>query len=298
MYIYYSKTCKWEFDFFKNDIFKQNLYNTKIKFILFDNNTEINRKDENNIIVCNSAITLNFLKNMIKKLKPFIIFHLSDERGNNIKYYNLYSKYNIKLLFYQYNFEKTNYNINNFQIPLGYVSGFLLNNPSINSNKIGYNKKYFFSFIGQLKGDRRKMLHKFSKKFKSNYIHTGKTYWSQGPENQNIKPCQMFDIYRNSLFVPIGRGNKTLDCYRVYEAIIAGAIPVICGSIEEINITFNFNNNKIPHIIIGDTWNKAVLLCKELYNDKDRINDIINSNNRWFQKQIINISKQINKLLQ
>ena len=41
---------------------------------------------------------------MIKKIKPFIVFHLSDE-NEDIKYYDLYSKYNIKLLFHQYNFK-------------------------------------------------------------------------------------------------------------------------------------------------------------------------------------------------
>ena len=42
MNIYYNKACPWEYDFFKNDIFKKDLNNIKINFILFDNNTEIN----------------------------------------------------------------------------------------------------------------------------------------------------------------------------------------------------------------------------------------------------------------
>tara|TARA_B110000971_G_scaffold15912_3_gene14714 strand:- start:2227 stop:3087 length:861 start_codon:yes stop_codon:yes gene_type:complete len=285
----------WEFDYFKNDIFKQNLYNIKINIILFDNNTEINNNTEHNIIVSNARISLNFLENMIKKIKPFIIFHLSDEHARNIKYYNLYSRYNIKLLFHQYNFEKINYKINHFQIPLGYVSGFLSNNSYINSKQTEYNKPYDFSFIGGLKSDRKEMLHKFSNNFKNNFIYTGITDWSN-PKNNNIKPYELFNIYKDSLFVPIGRGNESLDCSRLYEAIVAGAIPVICGLIEETNVTFKFNN-KMPHIIIADTWDKVILLCKELYNNKDLICNIINSNNRWFEEQIIDISKQINKLL-
>ena len=232
---------------------------------------------------------------MIKKLRPFIIFHLSDEFGEDIKYYNLYSRYNIKILFHQYNFEKLDYKINNFQIPLGYVSGFLLNKSYINCKQTEYNKKYDFSFIGEIKNDRKNMLNKFNNNFRNNFIHTGLTNWSN-PEKQNVKPDQLFNIYKDSLFVPIGRGNKSLDCFRLYEAIVAGAIPVICGPIEEINITFKFNNEK-PYIITADTWDKAILLCKELYSDKDKICNIINSNNKWFQDKIINISKKINELL-
>ncbi len=295
MNIYYTKTSMWEYDFFLNDIFNKDLNNIKINFILFDNNTEINNNNEYNIIVTNNKIYLSFLENMIKKLRPFIIFHLSDEFGVDVKYYNLYSRYNIKILFHQYNFEKLDYKINNFQIPLGYVSGFLLNKSYINCKQTEYNKKYDFSFIGAIKSDRKNMLNKFYNNFRNNFIHTGSTNWSN-PEKQNIKPHQLFNIYKDSLFVPVGRGNKSLDCFRLYEAIVAGAIPVICGPIEEINVTFNFNNEN-PYIITADTWDKAVLLCKELYSDKDKICNIINSNNKWFQEKIINISKKINELL-
>ena len=295
MNVFFNKYSTWEYDFFKNDIFKKDLYDIKINFILFDNNTEINNNDEHNIIITNCSCPLNFLENMIKKLRPFIIFHLSDEEGKDIKYYNLYSRYNIKCLFHQYNFERVDYKINHFQIPLGYVSDFLSNKSYSNCKQIEYNKKYDFSFIGSLKSDRIEMLHKFYNNFENNFIYTGITNWSN-PKNQNIKPNELFNIYKDSLFIPIGRGNKSLDCFRLYEAIVSGTIPVICGPIEEINVTFNFNNKK-PYIIIADNWDRAVLLCKELCNHKDKIYDIINFNNRWFQEQIVNISKKINELL-
>lgn len=295
MNIFYTKTSMWEYDFFKNDIFKQDLYHIKINFILFDENTKIYNNNEYNIIVTNSNISLSFLENMVKKLRPFIIFHLSDECEKDFEYYNLYSRYNIKILFHQYNFKKLDYKINNFQIPLGYVSGFLLNKSYINCKQIDYNKKYDFSFIGTVKSDRNDMLNKFSNNFENNFINVGTTNWSN-PEKQSIKPHEMFNIYKDSLFVPIGRGNKSLDCFRLYEAIVAEAIPVICGPVEEINVTFKFNN-KNPYIITADTWDKAVLLCKELYSDKDKIYNIINSNNKWFQEKIITISEKINELL-
>ena len=40
------------------------------------------------------------------------------------------------------------------------------------------------------------------------------------------------NIYSQSIFVFNGRGNVFLDCFRLYEAIIAGAIPVIVGEKE------------------------------------------------------------------
>ena len=187
----------------------------------------------------------------------------------------------------------------NFQIPLGYMSGFLLNKPFVYKEQTIEdinNKKYDFSFIGEEKNDRITMLDIFSKNFKKSFIHVGKTNWSE-IENQNIKPSEIFNIYKNSLFVPIGRGNQNLDCFRLYETIISGAIPVVCGSKHEINITFEYNLTQ-PYLITANTWEKAVLLCKELYYDKDKICNIINSNSRWFEEQIINISKNINQIIQ
>ena len=288
----------WEYDFFKNHIFNKNFYDIEVNFILYDNNTKINKKDGHNIIVTNSVIKLNILEDMIKILKPFAIFHLSDEYCRNIKYYDLYHKYNIKVLFHQYNSEKIDYKIKHFQIPLGYVSGFLLDNFDINQdivNKYNFSKKYDFCFVGSLKNDRIEMLDKFKNSFKNNLIHTGLTNWTN-PMNQNIKPNQLFNLYKESLFVPIGRGNISLDCFRLYEAIAARSIPVICGDIKEINVTFKFNN-KIPNIIISETWDKAIILCNELYNDIDKLCNIINSNIIWLNNQIINISQEINNLL-
>ena len=298
MNVFYTKTSMWEFDFFKNDIFNKDLYpSMELNLILFDDKTKIHNNNEHNIIITNKSISLKFLENMIKILEPVTIFHLSDEWGKDIQYYDLYAKYNIKLLFHQYNFGNIDYKITNFQIPLAYVSSYLSDKSYTDSkHQISLvSKKYDFSFVGQLKSDRNSMLNKFSENFKNNFVHTGRTNWGQ-PENQKIKPNKMFEIYKDTLFVPTGRGNIGLDCSRLYECIIAGAIPVLCAPIEEINVTFNFNN-KMPHLIVADNWDKVILLTKELYNDKDRIINIIDSNHKWFEEQIISISKHIKNVL-
>ena len=297
MNVFYTKTSEWELDFFMNDIFNSNSYNVNINFILFDNNTIIENKNYNlnykNVIVCNHVINLNYLESLINKLKPFVIFHLSDEYGKDTNYYKLYNKYDcIKILFHQYNFNNINYKTNSHQIPLGYVTGFL----DYNKNNINNNKIHDFSFVGALKSDRLEMLKEFYKKFKKKNIKIGRTNWSD-PNLQNVKPADLFDIYNNSVFVPIGRGNISLDCFRLYETIVAGAVPVICGTNKEIDLTFNYNNNGMPELIIGENWEEAVSKCEKIYNDKDKINEIINKNNKWWERQISEISIKIKKLL-
>lgn len=292
MNIYYALNLSWEFDFFKNDIFNQNMYRKNIKFHLFDNDTEINSNAESNIIVLNRLIKISSIEEMIRKLNPFTIFHLSDEWGMDKDYYDLYKLSGIKLLFHQYGLSKYNFKKNfAFQIPLGYVSGFLQNKSFINIYHSDHIKKHDFAFVGELKNDRQYMLDKFSKNFKNNVIHLIRTNWSN-PNNQTIKPYELFDLYKESLFVPIGRGNISLDCFRIYEAIVAGAIPVICGTNEEIQMTFNFHE-KIPNIIVADTWDEAVMISQKYYADKEKLNKIISSNYSWFHNQVSYISKKV-----
>ena len=135
------------------------------------------------------------------------------------------------------------------------------------------------------------MLDKFSKNFKNNIIFSTRTNWSN-PNNQIIKPHELFNIYKESLFVPVGRGNVSLDCFRIYEAIVAGAIPVICGTNEEIQMTFNFHE-KIPNIIVADTWDEAVMISQKYCSDKEILKNIISSNYSWFNEQITYISRKI-----
>ena len=64
----------------------------------------------------------------------------------------------------------------------------------------------------------------------------------------DFPPADIWDVYRNAKFVPNGRGNAVLDCFRLYEASMAGAIPVVVGSWSEIRETFYFGGDVLPWI--------------------------------------------------
>ena len=50
--------------------------------------------------------------------------------------------------------------------------------------------------------------------------------WKPFIHDAGLSPIQMREIYLSSRFVVVGRGQSNLDCYRIYEAIICGAVPV------------------------------------------------------------------------
>jgi len=90
-----------------------------------------------------------------------------------------------------------------------------------------------WAFIGSMKSDRHEMCTMFDRYFKNGHCTVGNNSWDA--TNQIIKPCDMAAIYRKTIFVPIGRGFVTLDCFRCYEALLCGAIPIIVGPEDEIN---------------------------------------------------------------
>ena len=288
IYICYH-TTNWELDYIKYDICKNmdTIYIDDIEKI--DNTFLTNNYNliNNNILIFSSnEVEYNDINNIVNKLNPLIIIHLSDEVGNKKEYDTLANK--TQLLLREYNhFGYDNYN-NIYQIPLGYMQKMLSNTnnlSSINRNDIKSinDRKYIWSFIGNIKQDRLELINLFKNNFKSYFC-------------DRTAPQNMFNIYNNSIFVPNGRGNVTLDCLRLYEASLSGAIPIVVGDMDEINITFNYNNN-LPPFIYEKSWSDAIIKCNYLLNNK---NELINKQTQiilWWNNIIKDIQKKIQNII-
>ena len=69
---------------------------------------------------------------------------------------------------------------------------------------------------------------------------------------------QMRDLYAISKFVVVGRGHQNLECYRMYEAIIAGAIPIVVDYFKVVLRTLAFAGDYPPFVIYEPfrSWSK------------------------------------------
>ena len=289
MNLFYPNSCKWEEDFVQYDLFPDSTnilkYNKDTPFTFF-------QKYENmkNSIVIQDNFPYQKLLYIINYLKPKIIIILSDEAKQGKHLLELQNK--CSLLLRQYNHLDYSYANNNYQIPLGYVKDFLNSKSSLAiTTKLMKNRTISCSFIGQLKQDRLKMCQIFKNIFLKNILIPTNTNWSN-PLQQKVTPQKLFSIYENSIFVLCGRGNVSLDCFRVYEAIIAGAIPVVVGNQFEIHSTFYYHNYP-PKLITADTWYNAGLVCKKLIENKSMLQSIQDFNNQWWKQQINWIQQKI-----
>jgi hypothetical protein len=88
-----------------------------------------------------------------------------------------------------------------------------------------------------------------------------------GDSGNIITPHELGHIYNNSKFVVVGRGRVSLDCFRAYEAVIAGAIPVIAGHPREIEYVFGFNGHPAPFLFARD-WDEALKMCMSMSDEE------------------------------
>ena len=158
---------------------------------------------------------------------------------------------------------------NVLQLPLGYMTG-MLRSPIDNHQhhpSTAYTswsmsvtttrRKYKWAFIGTMKQDR------------SHAVTTFRS-WTSAPHflsNVTVDPWEMGQIYNNTVFVIVGRGWISLDCFRIYEAIIAGAIPLVVGEPDQISHLFHFNGNVMP-LLTTDTWDKMLVICQNMTDEQ------------------------------
>jgi len=206
----------------------------------------------------------------------------------------------------------SNMQANVVQIPLGYIRGmFKFGNTSLTSleaaNKsLSYeavHRNLSWSFVGTIAGHRERP--QMIEAFQDWYPHEIKT---------GLDPQSMREVYTNSKFVLVGRGQSSLgpsassslfgsrccfliivpatppDCYRVYEAVICGSVPVIVGSDDEVRRTFEFEGD-FPPLVSSRDYPSALALCKAMTNE-----DIDNKRHElisWYKSRINYIMRKV-----
>ncbi len=143
------------------------------------------------------------------------------------------------------------------------------------------------------------MVAEFRRKFNDFFLPPGRT--------GRTDKSQMVRIYSNSIFVLNGRGNKNLLCFRVFEAIMNGAIPVVIGRAHgEGNISYfmggiadghermpaTVNLDSLPWVI-GETWRDAAERVEKLLENPSEIDELQKKMMIWWDELIRNLRNYI-----
>jgi hypothetical protein len=281
----YVKICLWEYDFLKEYIFSDFDLKVELEYVSDCLMGNLNNPNVDVLVINSREIPYNESLEIVKNITPKILILTSDECGDydprvqNIKQFNNLSVY-CDLLVRQYHHFGYEYSNNVTIIPLGYNNNFLDN---FNFNVPKINERFYnWTHFGYLKSDRYEMLNCFSD------IHTH--YSASGIPTNEVR-----DYYLNSIFVPCGRGNISLNCYRLYEASMVGAIPVVVASKEEFDVTFKYEEN--PPWLRFESWQEASKECKILLEQKDKLQQIQDDLLKWWQKRVSKVKDQIKDVL-
>ena len=257
---YVFETGLWETDFLLNEI----LPKENVEYVNTSNLENTQYKCEVFAFSCRVHNFLN-IKSTIQRLKPKIIIMLSDEfHQDNHSIYNELGN-ECELFLRQYHHSGYNYTSNTLHIPLGYTNG---------CKVFEENKNLKWSFFGSIKEDRAEMISEFRQL----------TPYMIGNSLSKELMCK---VYSQSTFVPCGRGNSSLDCFRLYEASMNGAIPIVVGKKKEIETTFKYEDN--PPWIFAETWSE-VLTHLDTETNSENVK-------KWWSNRILKIKNKVQEVL-
>jgi hypothetical protein len=257
----------WESDFFLNEILPKG----NVEYIRTDTIENTQKTCDVFAFACRVHNFVN-IKNTIQRIKPKIVIMTSDEfhQENNSIYNELGNE--CELFLRQYHHPGNTYTPNTIHIPLGYTNGCkIFTQP----------KKLKWSWFGDIKNDRIEMLNQFRQ-------------LTPHLTGNSLSKELMCKSYAQSLFVPCGRGNSSLDCFRLYEASMNGAIPVVVGDEEEVNNTFKYEQN--PPWIFAKSWKEAYNNCEDLLNEENQLKEMQINIFSWWKNRISSVRSRVSQV--
>ncbi len=152
------------------------------------------------------------------------------------------------------------YGKNVLAFPLGYMQGFW-NQRSLKPSLVSSERKYTWSFAGQIEKSTRREMILHMKKIPNFKIHeTGSFRGSDGLAIDSYR-----DILLNTVFVPCPRGFWNLDSFRVYEALESGCIPIV----EKAPIDYFTQFYGVHPFLSVSSWEEAEPLIEALQSDPE-----------------------------
>ena len=285
--VLYHSDCTWEIDYVFKELLRDIMARVRVFYVTSAKLASYKEKhthDRRVVVFSSSTITVDQMQVMLQNFKPHVVFHFSDEFGTRAEYCNLAEF--TGTFFHQHTFASYPHKKNMVQIPLGFKTGFLYDSKVC---KPATERKLQWSFVGTMKAksNRQHMLEMFQRRLPTSFaMHT----------DGSVSTHDMGNIYADSVFVPNDRGNVRLDCFRLYEAIFAGAIPVMAGESKELQETFLFAGPEdFPPFVVADTWKKVAKICEQMLQPENasKLLALQKENRDWLNKHLQQIRARV-----
>lgn len=157
------------------------------------------------------------------------------------------------------------------------------------------NKKYIWSFMGQVKGKptRENMLAKLKNIPGKKFVHITEE-WN---DKNQIKISEYKQILKDSVFVPCpsgwGGAIGLKDCFRLYETLEAGSIPIVEKDDYKYFDSF-FPGH--PLIQVSTDWEEIEDVINDLLKDEDRLKSYNEKLIKWWSDYKIALKAKIKEI--
>jgi len=171
------------------------------------------------------------------------------------------------------------------QIPLGYSGRFEHRPSELNAVR----RPYLWSFLGAAAKSSRPEMLKALLPITPQFVKitdqgTGASFGTQ--EYQRI--------LRDSIFVPSPMGNVNLDCFRTYEALECGAIPILEKHMGFDSFTNLLGSHPLPTFT---NWNQAARFLTTIKNDQTALISLQNECSAWWARYKKSLTESISKFV-
>jgi len=216
--------------------------------------------------------------------KPRVLYHMSDEYvaiGRNVYQHCDLVIRNGSANFAMFGDPKI------IQVPLGYVTG-LGNSRRISSNSS--DRRSSFAFLGTVKNDRNEMLDALQTLPGPFFVRKMASFAESAKSFNNATIA----VYKNSIFVPDPKGNWNPECFRLYDALEWGCVPLIRRYLDtDYHVNYHdrvFGGHPIPTF---DDWKEAAEFARIMLSDRAGLDTLQSKIFTWWQNYKIELATNI-----
>lgn len=152
--------------------------------------------------------------------------------------------------------------------PLGVPKTFVPAEPSRNVHE----RRFSWAFLGEVKNERRENMVRSLQTVRGEpFLHTT-SGWDAADARRGTAYS---DVLADSIFAPTPPANVHLECYRTYEALECGAIPVV-------DTDYYRTEFGAPFPVVQPTWGNAPEILNRLLGDRGALERLDTQCREWW----------------
>ncbi|HEY0786650.1 MAG TPA: hypothetical protein VGD62_12330 [Acidobacteriaceae bacterium] len=172
------------------------------------------------------------------------------------------------------------------QLPLGYSNGVKLDHPP----KLSSERTHLWSFVGETERATRPEMIKALASVRPHLNHST----DQGPSTV-LSPSAYKTILEETVFAPSPMGRLNMECFRTYEALECGSIPIV-----EKRATLDFYKGLLgPNpLLTVRRWSHAPALMRELTQSPAALNALQAEIASWWKATKLRLAGEVSAVIE